>query len=346
MKKIIYVLLGFSFLTVTIFAVGARQKANRRLVVTPYGKGIPHHAPLDSYYYGLKAFAEEKGYVGEWLNLKTIPKQSQLLKRFVHFFLSKHQAKAYLFRNYHSFYSKAKIAQLPKGKRILIMGEPPSVLFDMYQENVQALFDKVCTWNTDLVDGKKYFKICYPVLRPMQEELPSFSERKLLCMVASNFKFNDYEKEIYSTRREVVRFFETQPEGLFDLFGRGWDGVRHAKGAIPDKLEKLQEYKFNICFENATDPGYITEKIFDCFVTGTIPIYYGASNVEDFIPKGCYIDYRDFKDMEDVLRFIQTLSETEYDTYVANMRTYLDSEQAQQFSPTAFGEVLVDVIQR
>lgn len=43
--------------------------------------------------------------------------------------------------------------------RILVMWEPPSVILDMYQEDVLKLFDKVYTWNDDLVDGKKFFKL-------------------------------------------------------------------------------------------------------------------------------------------------------------------------------------------
>jgi hypothetical protein len=59
----------------------------------------------------------------------------------------------------------------------------------------------------------------------------------------------------------------------------------------------LEKYKFSICYENARDtPGYITEKIFDCFFAGCVPIYWGANNITDHIPKECFIDKRDFED--------------------------------------------------
>lgn len=41
-------------------------------------------------------------------------------------------------------------------------------------------------------------------------------------------------------------------------------------------LGLLQQCKFYICFENTDEPGYTTEKLFDAFKTGAIPIYWGS----------------------------------------------------------------------
>ncbi|MCL1721757.1 glycosyltransferase family 10, partial [Vibrio parahaemolyticus] len=49
------------------------------------------------------------------------------------------------------------------------------------------------------------------------------------------------------------------------------------KGSVESKTHTLKNYKFCICFENAQMiEGYITEKIFDCFFSATVPIYWGA----------------------------------------------------------------------
>lgn len=45
-----------------------------------------------------------------------------------------------------------------------------------------------------------------------------------------------------------------------------------------DKLAFLKECKFTICPENEDTPYYVTEKIYDVFVAGSIPIYTGSSN--------------------------------------------------------------------
>ena len=48
--------------------------------------------------------------------------------------------------------------------------------------------------------------------------------------------------------------------------------------------------------------GYITEKIFDSFAAWCVPVYWGASNVTDYIPEGCFIDRRKFRKRSGPLR--------------------------------------------
>ena len=59
-------------------------------------------------------------------------------------------------------------------------------------------------------------------------------------------------------------------------------GGRHKNnigGNVDDKIEWLKYYKFNICFENGSYPGYLTEKLFDAFMSGCIPIYWGDTSL-------------------------------------------------------------------
>lgn len=57
-----------------------------------------------------------------------------------------------------------------------------------------------------------------------------------------------------------------------DVFGRG---IRD----FDRKEDVLCPYMFNICIENASYDGYFSEKLLDCFCTGTIPIYYGDPTI-------------------------------------------------------------------
>ena len=57
------------------------------------------------------------------------------------------------------------------------------------------------------------------------------------------------------------------------------------------KLLTLARYRFTLAFENAVDPGYVTEKFFDPLVAGSVPVYLGAPDIADFAPgEHCYID--------------------------------------------------------
>jgi hypothetical protein len=48
-------------------------------------------------------------------------------------------------------------------------------------------------------------------------------------------------------------------------------------------ISVYSKYKFIICFENSNTDGYVTEKIFNVFLSGSIPIYDGAPNIKDYV---------------------------------------------------------------
>ena len=58
----------------------------------------------------------------------------------------------------------------------------------------------------------------------------------------------------------------------------------------PELLEVFNQYKFIICFENSYNPGYITEKIFNCLLADTIPIYSGSPIINEFINADCFVN--------------------------------------------------------
>jgi hypothetical protein len=59
----------------------------------------------------------------------------------------------------------------------------------------------------------------------------------------------------------------------------------------PKLLEVFNKYKFIICFENSKTDGYITEKIFNVFLSKSIPIYDGAPNIYKFISPQSFIEF-------------------------------------------------------
>ena len=241
---------------------------------------------------------------------------------------------------------KNREVRIPRQKALLFMWEPPTVQKKLYSPRYHALFKRIYTWDDDLVDNKRYFKFYYPVLHPMISETTPFEEKKLLTFMFSR-KTSQHPKELYSEREKVIQFFEERPAGEFDFYGRHWEikNSKNYKGAPADKIHTLKNYRFVICYENMRDvKGYITEKIFDAFAAGCIPIYWGASNVQDYIPKGCFIDRREFADNEALYAFIKNMDKSTYDAYIENIRTYLKSDKAQLFSQKMFTTIFLDAI--
>jgi hypothetical protein len=76
----------------------------------------------------------------------------------------------------------------------------------------------------------------------------------------------------------------------------------------PSKLEIIAHYKFTLAFENACGQDYVTEKFFDPLVAGSVPVYLGAPNVEDFAPGDqCYINVADFPNPKALAEYLMAL---------------------------------------
>jgi hypothetical protein len=61
------------------------------------------------------------------------------------------------------------------------------------------------------------------------------------------------------------------------------------------KLQTMGTYKFTVAFENAIAKDYVTEKFYDPLIVGSVPIYLGAPNIEDFAPgEHCFINAADW----------------------------------------------------
>jgi hypothetical protein len=117
------------------------------------------------------------------------------------------------------------------------------------------------------------------------------------------------------------------------------------KGIASPKIPILRNYKFNICYENIRDiPGYITEKIFDCFFAGCVPVYWGANNVTDHIPKDCFIDKRDFHGYEELYDYLKNMSDKDYLKYLINIEAFLKSDKAYPFSSECFSKTISEAL--
>jgi hypothetical protein len=236
----------------------------------------------------------------------------------------------------------AHIKRFPFERRLFILWEPITVLPHQYDKGLHLNFHKIFTMDDDLVDNKKYFKFCYPQLvLEMIDPIP-FAEKKL-CVQISSDKTYAHSNELYSERRKVIDYFEKQMTNDFDFYGTLWKSwqFKNYKGVVKAKKEVLRTYKFAFCYENSKNlNGSISEKIFDCFVAGCVPIYWGVENITKYIPENCFIDRRKFSSTEEVYLFIKNISEVEHAEYIQNIKEFLKSDAAYYFSLDYFIDVL------
>tara|TARA_Y100000389_G_scaffold189103_1_gene212452 strand:- start:850 stop:1878 length:1029 start_codon:yes stop_codon:yes gene_type:complete len=260
--------------------------------------------------------------------------------------------------------NKALNSNKPK---YLLNYECPTIFPETWDEANFKYFTKVFTWADNLIDNKFFFKIncpSYPVHKTTN--LPNDPKEKFCVTVGSN-KRNNHTNDLYWKRLEIIRWFEkTNPQDL-DFYGYGWTKhvfkgplVVRALNRLPfltkllapkfknykgeffgKKQDLLKKYKFSICVENAKYyPGYLTEKIFHCFFSLTVPIYLGSDNITDHIPPECFIDMRKFKNYESLYKYLKEMDEKEYLQYQNSIKNFLSSKKFKPFSLKHYIETL------
>ena len=254
----------------------------------------------------------------------------------------------------------------------LAIWEPKMLRPDNWLKKNHQFFKKIFTWNTNYVDNTRY--IYLPVPNKIERDLAYFDPQrktKFCTLIASN-KFSNYQGELYSERVNIICWFEKNHPNKFDLYGVDWDRLyipflgrlnfiistiyrvfpilpkytiyKSYKGRVSSKRKVLSQYRFAICFENVSEPGYITEKIFDCFMAGSIPIYWGASEVLAGFPENTFIDVCRFDSYEDLYQYLDCMSEQEYQGYLDAIYTFLGSSEIYSWSAENFASTIEGAI--
>jgi hypothetical protein len=213
----------------------------------------------------------------------------------------------------------------------------------------QAQFAKLFTWRDPLVDGERFVKFNFTNRLAVPEPLDLEAAERNLCTVIAGNKHADHPLELYSERRRAIRWFEEHHPEHFDLYGIGWDSGPERypsyRGRIPSKLEVQGRYWFTICFENARDiPGYITEKLFDCFLARSVPVYRGPDNIAEHVPPETFVDMRDFGSYEELYEYLVSVEPEDYARYLTAARDFLAGGAARPFGDEGCGDVLVGAL--
>ena len=143
-------------------------------------------------------------------------------------------------------------------------------LYEWVKNNINYLkrnFILVFTHDVELANYSDIFALVQCSGKSFIDNGEIYEKIKLVSMIASNKIMCD--EHIF--RQQMINKFSNQ----CDHYGRGFN-------ELVNKVDGLKDYCFSITIENATYSNMFTEKITDCFMTGTIPVYYGIKNIGDF----------------------------------------------------------------
>ncbi|KAL6642322.1 hypothetical protein ACP70R_020503 [Stipagrostis hirtigluma subsp. patula] len=71
----------------------------------------------------------------------------------------------------------------------------------------------------------------------------------------------------------------------------------------------MSHYKFVLAIENTKTESYVTEKLFYALEAGSVPIYFGAPNVWDFVPPNSIIDASKFSSLRELASYVKALAD-------------------------------------
>jgi len=129
-------------------------------------------------------------------------------------------------------------------------------------------------------DGQRHVNLDYDRLHDM----PSPPKKtKILSVITSDKAFTRGHIE----RIRFVTLLKERFGDQVDVFGHGFRNFN-------DKWEVLAPYRYHVVIENSSEPDYWTEKVSDCYLAGTFPIYYGCTNLAKYFPSDSFtpIDIR------------------------------------------------------
>lgn len=167
----------------------------------------------------------------------------------------------------------------PEGRKWLLAQESPLPLYEWHKRSY-PYFDRVYSFWEGPDAGKKFEgQTSLPWhVNKSYDELLEITESGLggktdsISWVTSNAT----NKPGHSTRMDFLAHMKQRGFPLA-LFGKGFS-------AINDKWEGLFPYKYSLAIENYCCRDYWTEKIADCFLSWTMPVYYGCTNILDYFP--------------------------------------------------------------
>jgi hypothetical protein len=132
-------------------------------------------------------------------------------------------------------------------------------------EEYLETYELILTHHKELIDLHEKFVWC-PAYGTYIDEPKVYSKTKSCSMIASGKGFT----ELHRLRCQIIEKLKDNPQ--VDVFGRDIN-------PIDRKEDGLCDYRFSIAIENDSYETYYTEKLLDCFATGTIPLYIGAPDI-------------------------------------------------------------------
>jgi hypothetical protein len=142
-------------------------------------------------------------------------------------------------------------------------------------------FDYIVTYDDKLIEMFKEKVIVTPYggtwIQPKEQQ--KVYDKNKLCSYITSIKTDTENQKM---RVRLLAYFNVADVDI-ELFGRSHNPLpENHEDTYDGKIIGLKDFAFSLAIENHIQTNYFSEKIMDCFMTGTIPIYCGASKLGNY----------------------------------------------------------------
>lgn len=243
-----------------------------------------------------------------------------------------------------------KLACFARNRRILLVCEPKIVLPENYKSKIRKEFGLIISRN--IKDKENYLQ--HP--QYWERVVPDRKKRKNALVIINANKISLVKGNNYGLRKICSKKFP-----FVDLYGHDWDMKFNRKikelliairrnlqtatpisfasivlwlspnpkslGIVESKSAVMSGYKYALIIENENT--YVSEKIFDAFFSGCIPVYVGPTINNLIIPEELYISA--LPSVEGVRKSIYKVQEIDYEKWIIRLNAWLSSTETQDY---------------
>jgi len=181
-----------------------------------------------------------------------------------------------------------------QAKKALWLLEPRAIEPDIYNavEHRKVPYDAVIS-HCDKLNIKNHLIQIHPCVPAWieKDDQRIYKKTKNISMIASS--------KVMCSGHQYRQDIANELSSSVDLYGHGRPNSLNAK------IDGLRDYRFSVAMENSCIDTYFTEKILDCFLTGTIPIYWGTKKVYNIFEPAGIIWLKDFMHIKNGFNFEQ-----------------------------------------
>jgi hypothetical protein len=185
--------------------------------------------------------------------------------------------------NYKKKTNEKKIAWVCESRAIFHSWMFPE---DLWEKNIQRISN---SFDTIYVSDRRWCKYADNIKFafagsnvPWTKDKKVHHKTKSTSMIAS--------PKIITFGHKLRHAIATKHADKIDVFGGANGSKRFGDGVWPNKAEAMNDYMFSVAIENDSYTTYFTEKITDCFASGTVPIYWGTPDIGNYFDKDGIIE--------------------------------------------------------